>query len=158
MTRIAVDHKINKTLMDSSSILKKLFEEQYSVLEKDILLSDSFQYIIYIPVFRVYFPKEEKEVIFDTKHRLLDIAEIDEPFEVTNFKDIPKSWDRSKHSEANGGLIAEYEITKRMRNDNPYEDKFHPIMPYSTYSRHNLLQEKVVSIYEFFYVMVINTI
>ena len=48
MTRIATDHKIDKTLVDSSSILKELFEEQFSVLEKDILLSDSFQYTIWI--------------------------------------------------------------------------------------------------------------
>jgi hypothetical protein len=150
MTRIAIDHKIDKTLVDSSGILKELFEEQFSVLEKDIILSDSFQYTIYIPVFRVHFPKEEKEIIFDAKHRLLDITEIDEPFEVINFKDIPQSWDRSKHSEANGCFIAEYEIKKRMSNDNPYEEKFHPIMPYSPYSKYNILQDKVVSIYEFF--------
>ena len=150
ITRLAINYKIDKTLVYSSSVLKELFEERYNVLEKDVLLSDSFHYTIYIPVFRVYFPKEKKKIKFDAKHRLLDISEIDEPFEVKNFKDIPKSWDRSKHSEANGGLIAEYEITKRIRNDNPYEAKYHPIMPYSTYSRYNLLHDKVVSIYEFF--------
>ena len=72
MTRIAIDHKIDKTLVDSSSILKERFEEQFSILEKDILLSDSFQYTIYIPVFRVHFPKEEKEIKFDAKHRLIN--------------------------------------------------------------------------------------
>ena len=150
MTRIAINRKIDKNLVDSSSILKELFEEQFYVLEKDILLSVSFQFTILIPVFRVHFPKEEKEVIFDAKHRLLDITKIDEPFKLKNFKDIPNSWDRLKHSKANGCLIAEYEITKRMWNHNPYEEKFHPIMPYSTYSRYNILNDKVISIYEFF--------
>ena len=150
ITRIAIDHNIDKNFVGSSSILKKLFKEKYNVLEKEIFLSDSFQYTIYIPVFRVHFPKEEKEIKFDAKHRLLDITEKVEPFNLKNFKDIPQSWDRSKHSEPNGCLIVEHKIAKRLRNDNPYKEKSHPVMPYSSYSRYNFLHDKVVSIYEFF--------
>jgi len=130
--------------------LKQQFDIQFQELENKILLSDYFEYFIYIPTFRVIFPENVKVIDFDSDHRLKDIVEEKSPYGIDGFKDIPVSWSRNWKRLPNASFEAKFLIKKRRSTEKPYEHKWHPIMPYDAYSEYNIMYEKIRSIYEFF--------
>ncbi len=142
--------KVDEKTIDNSQALKNFFDKQFTILENEILLSDKLEYHLYIPSFRIHFPDNSKEFIFDSNHKVVDISHEETPYGINEFKEIPMSWNRRWDVIPNASFEVRFYIKKRAAMEDPYDNKWHPIMPSDTYSNYNIFIEKLRSIFEFF--------
>ena len=138
-----------KTIEDSQA-LKDFFDEQFAILENEILISDKLEYYLYIPTFRIHFPANSKEINFDSDHKVIDISAEESPYGISEFKEIPMTWNRHWNDIPNASFEVRFFIKKRCMSEYPYDDKWHPIMPSDTHTNYNIFIEKFRSIFEFF--------
>ncbi len=83
--------KVDEKTIDNSQALKDFFDENFAILENEILLSDKLEYYLYIPSFRIHFPDNSKEFSFDLNHKIIDISDVETPYGINEFKNIPMS-------------------------------------------------------------------
>lgn len=139
-----------KGLNKDSSELVKFFEEKFDILEKEVLLSDSFDYLLLIPTFGAKFPVGDKEFILDSNHNIKDITDIDKPHNISSFKDRPKSWKQYWSDKPKASMEVKFSLKKRTSNDKPYEESITPSYPSSIYSHKDIFNEKLKSLHDFF--------
>ncbi len=139
------EHNVSDSLQ-----LKDFFNDQFKIFENEILLSDKFEYCLFIPTFRIHFPENSKEVIFDSNHKIVDISDKDEPYRIKEFKDTPSSWSRRWNHKPNASFEVRFFIKKRSAKEDPYDQRWHPIMPNEVTYNYNIFIEKYRSIFEFF--------
>lgn len=140
----------SKKLNQDSSELKGFFDEKFHLLEKEVLLSDSFNYLLLIPTFGAIFPIGDKEFILDSDHLLKDIADVDQPYNLSSFKETPKSWKHYSLNKPNAALEVKFSMKKRTSSDNPYEVGITPSYPSGIHSNKDIFNEKLKSIHDFF--------
>ena len=140
----------NKGLDRDSTALKVFFDEKFDLLEKEVLLSDSFNYLLLIPTFGAIFPSGIKEFILDSNHLLKDITDIDQPYNLKSFKETPKSWKHYTLDKPNASLEVKFSLNKKLSNDTPYEEGLTPFYPSGLYSNRDIFNEKLKSIHDFF--------
>lgn len=133
-----------------SEDLQKYFDTRFNDLETEVLLSENFKYLILIPTFRVLFPQGTKETRLDSQHTIKNLAYIESPYDIWNFKEIPKSWSRRWDRTANASIEVEFLIKKKLATEAPYNENTDPVAPFNSFGRLNDFDEKIRSIYEFF--------
>ncbi|MHA1285633.1 MAG: hypothetical protein ACTSQP_24270 [Promethearchaeota archaeon] len=143
----------------NSNELRELFDIRFKRLEKEVLLSDSFEYLIIIPTFRIYFSKDKREIILDNQHKIRNIHNIEKPYggDLPKFKQPPKYWYpfnsvQKIHNQANSSIEVKFRIRKKKAIESYYrESKFVPTAPLSrNFSNYDQFDEKVLSIHDFF--------
>ena len=139
-----------KGLSQDSSELIRFFDEKFQLLEKEVLLSDSFNYLLLIPTFGAILPSGEKEFILDSDHLIKDIIDVDQPYNIESFKETPKSWKHYSLDTPNAALEIKFCLKKRTSNDKPYEEGITPSYPSGFYSNKTIFNEKLKSIHDFF--------
>ena len=144
--RFAKKMGLNK---DSTELIR-YFEEKFDILEEKVLLSDSFDYLLLIPTFGAKFPVGDKEFILDSDHIIKDITDIDKPYNISSFKETPKSWKQNWSDKPKALMEVKFSLKKRTLNDKPYEEGITPPYPSSIYSHKDIFNEKLKSIHDFF--------
>ncbi len=139
-----------KGLNKDSSELIRFFEEKFDILEKEVLLSDSFDYLLLIPTFGAKFPVGDKEFILDSNHIIMDITDIDKPYNISSFKETPKSWKQYWSDQPKALMEVKFSLKKRTLKEKPYEESITPSYPSSSYSHKDIFNEKLKSIHDFF--------
>lgn len=132
-----------------SDDLKKFFDDQFEKLETEILLSDSFNYLILIPTYRVLFPSTKNEIEFDTNHRIKNIAFQESPYGQWNFRAFSQSWDKEQERAANASFEATLSNTKRLASETPYEVDNIPMDQFCLL-RNDAFNQKIYSVFDFF--------
>ncbi|MBY9006523.1 MAG: hypothetical protein KGD63_07170 [Candidatus Lokiarchaeota archaeon] len=152
--KLIIFRNINKIdEVKESTIFNEYFEEQFSILENKILLSEFFDYQIYIPTFEIYLPEGVEEIVFDDKHKIINIPNEIEPYTIKDFKKPSSQWDQdSSKKKANCSFEISISIKKRVVSDDPYNESFTPTAPMDSRSSYNIFGEKVKSIYDFFFI------
>ena len=133
-----------------SEDLRRHFDTNFNDLETKVLLSDSFNYLILIPTFRVLFPRSTKEIELDSQHLIKNLANVESPYGIWDFRKIPESWSRRWERTANASFEVKYAIKKRMATEAHYDDNTNPVTPFNSLGIINEFDEKIRSIYEFF--------
>ncbi|MBA7513727.1 hypothetical protein ES705_05745 [subsurface metagenome] len=137
-------------LNKNSTELIRFFEEKFDILEKEVLLSDSFDYLLLIPTFGAKFPVGDKEFILDSNHIIKDITDIEKPHNIPSFKETPKSWKQYWSDKPKALMEVKFSLKKRTSNDKPYEEGITPSYPFSIFSHKDIFNEKLKSIHDFF--------
>lgn len=132
-----------------SDDLKNYFDAQFEKLENEVLLSDYFDYLILIPIYRVLLPSGIKEIEFDSDHRLKNIAYQEAPYGQWNFSAFPQFWDKEQERAANASFEACLSIKKRLVSEDPYNEENNPIDHYSIL-KNDAFNQKIQSIFDFF--------
>ncbi len=132
-----------------SDDLKKFFDGQFEKLENEILLSDSFNYFILIPIYRVLFPSTKNEIEFDANHRIKKIDFQESPYGQWNFRAFPQSWNKEQERAANASFEATLSYTKRLANETPYEVDYIPMEEFWIL-KNDAFNQKIYSIFDFF--------
>ena len=151
-TKIALEFIKSKNLRDE-------FDSRFQELEDRVFLCDEFEYIILIPTFRIYFPKDTEIIELDSHHRIKNIYREDYPYGsslfISKFKEAPKYWfpygdGPGSINKANASIEVRFKVKKRKSKETPYkESRFVPIAPFSIDDR-DPFNEKVLSIHDFF--------
>ncbi|MHA1285656.1 MAG: hypothetical protein ACTSQP_24385 [Promethearchaeota archaeon] len=124
-----------------------------------MLLSDSFEYLIIIPTFRIYFSKDKREITLDNQHKIRNIHNIEKPYrgDLPKFKRPPTYWYpfnsiQESYNQANASIEVKFRIRKKKATESHYkENEFVPTAPLSRdFSNYDQFDEKVLSIHDFF--------
>ncbi|KKN14015.1 hypothetical protein LCGC14_1000540, partial [marine sediment metagenome] len=130
-------------IVESSNEIK--FDEQFKILERGILLSSSFNYLLLIPTFGAKFPVGEKKFVLDSDHILRDITGLENPYNIPSFKETPKYWKRYYSDKVEQVLEVNFSLEKRLSNNQPYEKNMTPSYPTSSFGR-DIFNEKLIII------------
>ncbi len=140
----------SKECEKNSPELNQYFNEQFKILETEILLSSSFNYFLVIPTFGVKFPVDEKEFVLDSNHLLKDITEEDVPYGIPSFKETPKSWKQYYSVKVEHVLEVNFSLKKKLSSEQAYERNMTPSYPTSSFGRGDMFNEKLKSVHDFF--------
>ncbi len=142
-----------------SKKLREVFNHSFKEFEDKVLLCDEFEYLILVPTFRIYFPKDSEIIKLDSNHLIRNIYKEDYPYGkgpfIFKFREAPKYWFPYGDSpgsiiKANASIEIKYRVKKRRTKELPYlESGFVPTAPFSISDR-DPYDEKVLSIHDFF--------
>jgi len=146
--KLYADSKNLRDDFSEANDLKVFFDDQFEKLENEILLSDAFNYIILIPLYRVNLPSTMDEIELDTDHRIKNIDIQESPYGQWNFKAIPQSWDKGQERAADASFEANFSIKKRLAEDfynmgNIPMERFYIL-------KNDVFNQKIYSIFDFF--------